>query len=326
MPSHLLSIADLAPHHISALFAEADAIRTMTPPQCLTQLAGSMVGLMFFQPSTRTRLGFGAAAQRLGARVLDFGPIENTRSVDYIGETRTDAARVMAALADLIVVRDFRPGSPAAIAAAVDVPVLNAGDGTNEHPSQALADMWLLKRVTGRLRGLRVGLVGDPGARTHRSFALGMTVMGAASLHVLSSRQEPGLPADMEAFLARRGIASTICASMEELLGKVDVVNMMPPFIPSLDADPKNLRVVPPPDIDRFVLTLERVRNTNADVYILHPGPRGPELDGSLDEAPNNLFFRQVAEGQYMRMALLRRLLSPQSAITCRAQAAAEVK
>jgi aspartate carbamoyltransferase catalytic subunit len=307
-PRHLLSIASLPLEVVSELFDLADRFAATAPTAASAPLRHKTVALMFFQPSTRTRLGFTSAAQRLGASVLLFGDVSLTRSVDYCDESLSDSVRVVGQFADAIVLRHFVKDAAHVASVSGPAAIVNAGDGSHEHPSQALADLWLLRRELGTLGDLRLGMVGDPATRVFRSLALGAALLGARTIVY---QPPPGrcLPSDVDAFLRARGVGVRTVDAVDDLLPLVDAVCMMPFDIPPLDADPRAVRATVAATPERFRLTADKLRRSGPRVLVLHPGPRRDELDVSVDEMATNLYFRQVREGQFMRMAILAHVL-----------------
>jgi aspartate carbamoyltransferase catalytic subunit len=278
---------------------------------------------MFFQPSTRTRLGFESAALRLGARVTGFADPTTTRSVDYIAESFEDSVRVVSELTDVIVIRHHIAGAGRRAAAVARVPIVNGGDGSNEHPTQALADAWLMHRRLGGLDGAVVGLVGDPGTRVFRSLVLVLVRLGVSKVLFLVPPNLPldgrphdallhtTLPGDVRAMLDRAGVGCEFRNDVTDLLIEADAIEMMPVEVPALEADPASLRKRPYTTPERFRITAAKMVSTASKALILHPGPRRDELHPDVDELPNGLYFEQISESLFMRMAVLAALVTP---------------
>ena len=302
---HLLSVRELDPFQIAALFELADEMFAIPSSERGRGLTGRTLAPMFFQPSTRTRLGFERAARACGCDLLDFGHPDRSRSVEYCGESLRDATRVVAQLADLLVIRHYDSRALLEAARACGAPTINAGDGTNEHPTQAIADLWVLRRRLGSLAGVTLGLVGDPGTRVMRSIALAAPLVGLRGLRFLPS---PGrhIPDDIGVPLAASKVVVAEVEDVEELLAHCEAVVMMPTEVPDLTAVPKALAGERAPVIpdDRYRLSRAKLQR-HPDTWVLHPGPRHGELAPDTDDAPRNLMLAQVGEGVFMRMAML---------------------
>lgn len=271
-------------------------------------LRGVVVANLFFEDSTRTRVSFSIAAQRLGAHVVDLGSGGSSVSK---GESILDTALTIEAMgAGAMVVRARQGGAPHLVADAVGCPVVNAGDGRHEHPTQGLLDIFALAEAHGRaddfdLSGLHVAIVGDVGAsRVARSAVAGMTALGARVTCVGPSH------------MAGAGLASLGCEvshDLDSVLGLVDGLMMLRVQFERRDGSgPADL-----PSVREyrtgFALTSERAGRLKAGAVILHPGPmnRGLEIDGAVADGPQSVIRRQVALGVAVRMAVLKSLVLP---------------
>ncbi|MEB3302333.1 MAG: hypothetical protein VKN56_10245 [Cyanobacteriota bacterium] len=301
----LLSVRELKADALTLLFELADQLFALPRSECRQRLATKTLALMFFQPSTRTRLGFQRAGRACGCDLLDFGAPEMSRSVAYCGETLTDAANVVAQLADVLVIRHYDSQALVEAARGCGVPTINAGDGSNEHPTQAIADLWVLKRRLGALAGASLGLIGDPGTRVLRSIALAAPLVGIQRLRFLPSPDRQ-IPEDVSAALARANVVIEAGEHVEDLLACCEAVVLMPTEVADLTAEPLSLTgaQAPASPPDRYRLTRARLARY-PDTWVLHPGPRHGELDPDTDDAPRNLMLAQVGEGMVMRMAIL---------------------
>lgn len=320
-PSNLVSVRDLTSDHVHALFQTAEDLRGMSHRERRHILDGTILGIMFFQPSTRTRLGFEAAAMRLGGQVLGFADPATTRAVEFTAETLEDTAKVVGNLCDIAVMRHFVPGSARRAAAVCSVPLINGGDGSNEHPTQALSDVWLMSRRLGGLHGAVIGIVGDPGTRVFRSLLLLLAGMGVGKILFLVPPVLPfglvggtdfvhtSLPEDLHKALNRHGVGMEFRSTIDELLEECDAIEMMPVDIPSLEADPKSLQKHGHATPERFRMTAEKIDRTGSKALILHPGPRSDELHSDTDGLDNSLYFEQASESVYLRMAVMTSLL-----------------
>lgn len=254
-------------------------------------LEGSCMANVFFEPSTRTRLSFDLAAQRLGAHVITLHPdTASTRK----GESLKDTVLTLSGIgADLLVVRHEKNGTPQQVAEWTGLPVINAGDGTNEHPTQMLLDALTLWRHFGRFEGLRMAIVGDV---THSRVA-GSLVYGMRTLGVDVSLVGPAewLPEDAEC---------PTTESLDELLGDLDIVYL-------LRVQTERGGLITPEYVRRYQLDQTRSAALGADAVVLHAGPmnRDVEIAESVAESPRCLVTEQVRNGVPMRMAVLRALV-----------------
>ncbi|MEY9878252.1 aspartate carbamoyltransferase catalytic subunit [Streptacidiphilus sp. MAP12-33] len=322
-PRHLVSVTDLTPAQVSRLLERAQALRATPRSSARTLLDGAVVATLFFQPSTRTRLGFEAAALRLGARVTGFADPSTSRSVEWIGESLEDTVQVVSELSDAVVLRHFVAGAGVRAARVAACPVVNGGDGSNEHPTQALSDVWTLWRHLGGVAGAVVAVVGDPGTRVLRSLVLLLARSGVGRLLFLVPPGVPllpppaagivhhALPADLEAALAAYAVPYEFRGSVEELLVEADAVEMMPIDIPSLEADPRSLTEAAQVTPEQYRITAAKIRATRSRALVLHPGPRKDELHPDVDQLAQGLYFTQVRDSLYLRMAVLDLLAGP---------------
>ncbi len=257
-------------------------------------LAGTVVANLFFEPSTRTRTSFSLAAKRLSADTVDFSASGSSLSK---GETFLDTARNIEALGvDLMVVRHRSPGAPHMLARRLDVGVLNAGDGTHEHPTQGLLDIFTIRENRGRIAGLTVALVGDIlHSRVARSNIWGLTKLGA---RVIVCGPSTLIPPQIE----RLGVE--VSYSLDEILPEVDCINLLriqferqrSHFFPSI-REYAHL----------FGMNRERIRRARDDLLVLAPGPinRGVELTPEVADGPHSVILDQVTNGLMVRMACL---------------------
>jgi aspartate carbamoyltransferase catalytic subunit len=300
---HLLSIADLSPADISLVLDTADAMKEIggRAIKKVPALRGRTVVNLFFEPSTRTRMSFEIAEKRLSADTLNFAA--STSSVSK-GETLADTARNLEAMApDIIVVRHSSSGAAHLLSRVCRARVVNAGDGTHEHPTQALLDAFTIRERKGRLRGLKVAIVGDlVHSRVLRSNLLLLLKMGA---EVWACGPATLLPPG----LAQSG--ARVTHSMDAALEGADVVMMLRVqhermkgmFLPSLREY-----------FTLYGLTEERLRRSAPDVIVMHPGPmnRGVEIDSAVADGPWSVILEQVSNGVAVRMAVLYLMAPPE--------------
>jgi aspartate carbamoyltransferase catalytic subunit len=293
---HLLGITDLAPDEIALVLDTAEAMKEIAarPIKKVPTLRGRTVVNLFFEPSTRTRTSFEVAEKRLSADTLSIAVAQSSVTK---GETLLDTVRNLEAMApDMIVMRHASSGAPHLLARHCRSVIINAGDGTHEHPTQALLDAFTIRERKKRLAGLKVAIVGDLlHSRVLRSNVLLLNKMGA---EVWACGPATLMPAE----LARFGVRPT--TSIDAAVDGADVVMMLRiqhermhgHFIPSTREY-----------FTLFGLTPERVRRAKDDVIIMHPGPmnRGVEIDSEVADGPFSVILEQVANGVAVRMAVL---------------------
>ncbi|MBL7133913.1 MAG: aspartate carbamoyltransferase catalytic subunit [Phycisphaerae bacterium] len=257
-------------------------------------LRGKVVALLFFEESTRTRMSFELAASRLSADTLLFS---SKGSSVAKGETTLDTARNIAAMGvDIFVIRHQQPGAPHMLAGKLPVSIVNAGDGSHEHPTQALLDIFTIRQRLGRLEGLKVAIVGDIAhSRVARSNILGLTKLGAEVVVVGPPTLVPS---------AIKPMGCTTSDSLDEVLPEVDVINMLRIQFERLGTNLfPSLR-----EYSRlYGMNCERLKQCKKDVLIMHPGPinRGVELTSDVADGPNSCILQQVTNGLAVRMAVL---------------------
>lgn len=263
------------------------------------RLAGRILATLFFEPSTRTRLSFEAAMYRLGGQVLTMESGRETSSAAK-GETIEDTIRIVQGYADAIVLRHYQEGLAARAAAVARVPIINAGDGAGEHPTQALIDLYTIQRELGRLDGLRVALVGDLRyGRAARSLAL--LLCQTRDLEIVRvTTPELDLRADVLAYLDQHGVRHRREARLAAALTDVDVV---------YQTRVQHERFTDEAAYERsrgsFIIDATILAALPARAIVLHPLPRVDEIAPDVDADPRAAYFRQARNGLYVRMALL---------------------
>ena len=257
-------------------------------------LRGKTVVNLFFEPSTRTRISFELAEKRLSADTVNFS---TTTSSVIKGETLKDTARNIEAMKiDMVVIRHSSPGAPSFLAQCLDVPIINAGDGAHEHPTQALLDMYTLREKRGRLEGLKVAIVGDiTHSRVARSDMWGLKTMGAS---VTVCGPSTLIPIGMDAF----GIE--VVHDLDTAIRDVDVI-----YVLRIQLERQTSGLFPSlrEYHRRFGITKERLAKVTKPVTIMHPGPinRGIELESDVADGEHSVILDQVLNGVAVRMAVL---------------------
>ncbi len=264
-------------------------------------LRGKLVATLFFEPSTRTRLSFEAAMQRLGGGVVSMGAVESSSVAK--GETLSDTARTVAQYADVIVVRHPRTGSAKEAADAVDIPVINAGDGAGQHPTQALLDLYTIRKELGSLKNLTISLVGDlKNGRTVHALVEVLSHFDV-SFHFVS----PGplrMPEEITARMREKGYEVTETEDLTLAASRSDLIYMTR-IQKERFADLSEYEKVK----GSYILNREFVDRLKKKITILHPLPRVDEINPDVDSYPGAAYFRQMRNGVYVRMALLAMVL-----------------
>ena len=302
---HLISVADLSPARLESLFLATDRMQADDRlRRIFPVLQGRILATLFYEPSTRTRLSFEAAMQKLGGSVLS---VENARdsSSAVKGESIADTVRVISGYADAIAIRHYTQGTAAAAAASSPVPVINAGDGIGEHPTQALADSYTIRCEVGRLEQLRIVLVGDllNGRTIHSLLPLLAKFPGQEM--VLVSPPSLRLPLPYADALRAAGARVLESASLPDAVTDADVVyvtRVQGERFPS-HADYEAVK-------DAYVLNLSVAARLKPGAVIMHALPRLNEIAPEVDLDPRAAYFRQARNGLHVRMALLAEMLA----------------
>jgi aspartate carbamoyltransferase catalytic subunit len=264
-------------------------------------LEGKIMAALFYEPSTRTRLSFETAMLRLGGRVITVVGMENSSLAK--GETLHDTAKVVENYADIMVMRHPSPGSAKELADSASVPVINAGDGSSEHPTQALLDLFTIQKERGKIEGLTIALVGDLkfGRTVH---SLSYLLANYKVRLMLVSPNALKMPKEVTDFLQTKGVEFEETEKLEDALQKADVV-----YATRVQRE----RFSDPNEYERlkdyYVLRKELIERYNPQLTIMHPLPRVGEIALDTDELPGAAYFRQVRNGVAVRMALLALLL-----------------
>lgn len=297
----LIDILELNTDELEQLIKTANDI-IGNPAKYSEKCKGKKLATLFFEPSTRTRLSFEAAMYELGGNVIGFSEAQSSSASK--GESVADTAKVISCYADIIAMRHPKEGAPLVAAMNASVPVINAGDGGHNHPTQTLADLLTIYREKGGFENLTVGLCGDLkfGRTVHSLIAALSRYTGVK--FVLISPQELKLPGYVKQTLDDKGIPYTETASLEEPMPQLDILYMTRVQRERFFNEEDYLRLK-----DSYILTPEKLKNARADMCILHPLPRVNEISVAVDKDPRACYFKQVLYGKYMRMALILMLL-----------------
>ena len=302
MPRNLIDVTDLSVEEIDQLIATAEDI-IANPVKYQDACAHKQLATLFFEPSTRTRLSFESAMLALGGSVLGFSSANSSSTAK--GETVGDTIHTVSCYADIIAMRHPKEGAPFAASMVSDVPIINAGDGGHNHPTQTLTDLLTIHREKGRLDNFTVGFCGD--------LKFGRTVhslVGAMSRYegikfVLVSPEELKLPRYVkEESIKKSGIPYEQSVSLEAFMPELDILSMTRVQRERFFNEEDYLRLK-----DSYILTPDKLQNAKEDLRILHPLPRVNEISVTVDNDPRACYFKQVQYGKYIRMALILKLL-----------------
>lgn len=296
--SDIISIKDLSKEQIFTILKLAEKLKKK-PAHDL--LANKIIAHCFFEPSTRTRLSFETATLKLNGKVIGFSDTENLSTKK--GESLADSIRMIDQYADLIVIRHPQEGAARLAADIAEKPVINAGDGANQHPTQALLDLFTIQECQQKLTGINIGLVGDlKYGRAVHSLVEICALFGMRFF--LVAPNELTLPAQLANLLKNNNIRFSFHHSLQEIIGKVDVLYMTrmqkERFTSALNHE-KN---------SPYVLTPSILNKAKSHLKVLHPLPRINEIDTAVDNHPAAYYFTQAANAVYVRQALLALLLN----------------
>lgn len=302
---HLIDPLDFSQEEITSLLDLADRIRS-DPAAYQDVAAHKKLATLFYEPSTRTRLSFEAAMLNLGGHVLGF-PSETVCSASK-GESVADTIRVVSCYADIVAMRHPKEGAPFRASRYSRIPVINAGDGGHQHPTQTMTDLMTIRTRMGRLDNLTIGLCGDlKFGRTVHSLVAAMSRYTGVRF-VFVSPEELKLPRYVkEQYVKSKNIPYTQSTCLEEVMPELDILYMTRVQKERFFNEEDYLRLK-----DSYILTPEKLENAKEDLRILHPLPRVNEISVAVDNDPRACYFKQAQNGRYIRMALIMKLLGIQ--------------
>ena len=298
----LFSITDLSVEEIQSLIDTANQI-IEDPDRFAHVCDRKKLATLFFEPSTRTRLSFEAAMLELGGQVIGFSSASSSSAAK--GESVADTAKTISCYADIIAMRHPKEGAPLVAANNASIPVINAGDGGHNHPTQTLADLLTLYREKGRLNDLTVGFCGDlKFGRTVHSLIAALARYEGIKI-VLISPKELQLPSYIKKdVLQKYDIPYTQTTNLEGAMPQLDALYMTRVQKERFFNEEDYLRLK-----DSYILDPEKMKNAREDMIVMHPLPRVNEISVAIDDDPRACYFKQVLNGKYMRMALIMMLL-----------------
>ncbi|MBQ4258928.1 MAG: aspartate carbamoyltransferase [Lachnospiraceae bacterium] len=298
---HLMSPLDFTTKELDALFNLANDIE-MHPDKYAHACEGKILATCFYEPSTRTRLSFESAMTRLGGRVIGFSDANSSSAAK--GESVSDTIRVISCYADICAMRHPKEGAPMVAAERSGIPVINAGDGGHQHPTQTLTDLLTIRTLKGRLNNFTIGLCGD--------LKFGRTVHSL--IHALSryeninfvfiSPEELRVPDYIIEMLKEKNIPFEEVVRLDEVLPTLDMLYMTRVQKERFFNEEDYIRLK-----DFYVLNTEKMQLAKEDMLVLHPLPRVNEISVEIDDDPRAAYFKQAQYGVYVRMALILTLL-----------------
>ena len=299
---HLIDPMDFTREETDRLLSLAEEI-IARPAEYAHACDGRILATLFYEPSTRTRLSFESAMMRLGGKVLGFSSAGSSSAAK--GESVADTIRMISGYADIAAMRHFKEGAPYVAARYSHIPVINAGDGGHQHPTQTLTDMLTIRRKRGEISGVTIGLCGDlKFGRTVHSLIAALTRCKGVKF-VCISPDELRLPGYVKQdLLSRSGCGYTEARDLAEVLPELDVLYMTRVQRERFFNEEDYLRLK-----DCYILTPEKLAGAKDSLAILHPLPRVNEIDTAIDSDKRACYFRQALCGKFVRMALILKLL-----------------
>lgn len=299
---HLIDPMDLSVEEIDHLLTLAQDI--IDNKEKYSEVCkGKKLATLFFEPSTRTRLSFEAAMMELGGNVLGFSSASSSSSTK--GESVGDTVKIVSCYADIIAMRHYKEGAPMLASMKSDVPIINAGDGGHNHPTQTLADLLTIKREKGRLNNMTIGFCGDlMFGRTVHSLIKAMSRYEGIKF-ILISPDELKLPDYIRTeVIEKNNIPYEEISSLEDAIGSLDVLYMTRVQKERFFNEADYIRLK-----DTYILDKSKLALARPDLSILHPLPRVNEISVEVDDDPRACYFQQALNGKYVRMALIMDLL-----------------
>lgn len=299
---HLIDPMDLSVEEIDKLLDLADDI-IANKEKYSKVCEGRKLATLFFEPSTRTRLSFEAAMMELGGNVLGFSSADSSSSTK--GESVGDTVKVVSCYADIIAMRHPKEGAPFLASLKSDAPIINAGDGGHNHPTQTLTDLLTIRREKGRLSDITIGFCGDlKFGRTVHSLIKALSRY--ENIHfVMISPEELEIPEYLkEEVFERKGLKYEQVRTIDEVIERLDILYMTRVQKERFFNEADYIRLK-----DTYILDMPKLKNAKEDLSILHPLPRVNEIAVEVDDDPRACYFRQALNGKYVRMALIMTLL-----------------
>ena len=299
---HLMNPLDFSVEELDKLFDLADDIE-QNPEKYNEKCKGKKIATCFYEPSTRTRLSFETAMINLGGSVIGFSDANSSSASK--GESVSDTIRVISCFADICAMRHPKEGAAMVAASKSSIPVINAGDGGHQHPTQTLTDMLTIRSLKGRLNHFTIGLCGDlKFGRTVHSLVNALSRYDDIQF-VFISPEELRIPDYIREMLSEKGIAYRECIKLEDCIGELDILYMTRVQRERFFNEEDYVRLK-----DFYILDKNKMSMAKDDMLVLHPLPRVNEIAVEVDDDPRAAYFKQVQYGVYVRMALILTLLN----------------
>lgn len=264
---------------------------------------GKILATLFYEPSTRTRLSFESAMMRLGGKVLGFASSDSSSAAK--GESIADTARMISCYSDIVVMRHFKEGAPSVAARYASVPVVNAGDGGHQHPTQTLTDLLTIKKARGTMKNTVIGLCGDlKFGRTVHSLIKSLVRYEGVKFVFISPAELRVPTYILDEVVKPSGLEFTETDSMDKVMEELDVLYMTRVQKERFFNEDDYVRLK-----DSYILDTEKLKNAKSSLVIMHPLPRVNEIATEIDDDPRAMYFNQAQNGVYVRMALILVLL-----------------
>jgi aspartate carbamoyltransferase catalytic subunit len=292
---HVLSLKDFSRLQIEELFAISNEMEPIaSQKRKIDLLKERVLAVLFFQPSTRTRLSFETAMIRLGGAVIGFADVEQSRVGGITKESLKDTARMIQSYADIAVIRDSRDFTAAEFAKHSSIPVINGGDGENEHPTQGLLDLYTIQKELGHIDDIKVLVWGRMKFRAVHSFLYGLAKFNNVNIYLYST-EEGKMPDHFKRSYEKLGLRCNEIKTYKDVIEDIDVFYMNP-VIRGVNAKTEN----------EFILDREKLKSAKKGAIVMHALPRRDEISEDVDETPNAKYFIQAFYGLITRMALLK--------------------
>ena len=299
---HLMNPLDFSVEELDKLFDLANDIEA-NPAKYAHACEGKKLATCFYEPSTRTRLSFEAAMLNLGGKVLGFSDAGSSSASK--GESVSDTIRIISCYADICAMRHPKEGAAMVAASKSSIPVINAGDGGHQHPTQTLTDMLTIRSLKGRLNHFTIGLCGDlKFGRTVHSLVNALSRYDDIQF-VFISPEELRIPDYIREMLSEKGISYRECIKLEDCIGELDILYMTRVQRERFFNEEDYVRLK-----DFYILDKNKMSMAKDDMLVLHPLPRVNEISVEVDDDPRAAYFKQVQYGVYVRMALILTLLN----------------
>ena len=302
MINNLLSMKNVNLTDINTIFEKADYYeKALKNRKVIKDLEGKILATLFYQPSTRTRMSFTSAMYRLGGQVIDMGGPKVARTDDYFDESMSDTIKYIEQYSDIMVMRHFQNYTVEKASKITHIPMINAGDGTNEHPTQALLDLYTMTKELNGLEDKVIGIGGDINCRVIRSIVIGLEKFDIKKIIFLLPNGEE-LNSDILNLL--KNTDYSIVHNVERVLEQADILDIIPFELPDFNSAYSE-KVDEKPSLENNLIVSKEKFNDKNRIPILSPGPREAELSSDTDNMDNVIFTKQAYNGLLIRMSLL---------------------